>query len=175
MYTSCMWPAMFIRLKTLLLIFPQFLFLNRSSYQLLSLLVVSFKICVILLSPQYVFYYSFIITFYIHFYIFFLSIARMFVFFFVVTLMGVFIATNEIDSEENKKDPCAEAREECNMIRCPYGKEEFVDSQDCGRCRCVDPCRTQVCPDDTKCAITLVGTEDGTEYRGVCRSGNWKH
>ena len=116
------------------------------------------------------FYYYFLYTFLY----FFLSIVRMFVFFFSVTVMDVFIATNEIDSEENKKDPCAEAREECNMIRCPYGKEEFVDSQDCGRCRCVDPCRTQACPDDTKCAITLVGTEDGTEYRGVCRSGNWK-
>lgn len=49
-----------------------------------------------------------------------------------------------------------------------------MDSQDCERCRCVDPCRTQICPDNTKCAITLVATKDGTEYKGVCRSGNCK-
>lgn len=49
-----------------------------------------------------------------------------------------------------------------------------MDSQDCERCRCVDPCRTQICPDNTKCAITLVATKDGTEYKGVCRSGNYK-
>ncbi|KAF3430423.1 hypothetical protein E2986_10746, partial [Frieseomelitta varia] len=80
--------------------------------------------------------------------------------------------TNEIDVDSGKdtKDPCTEAREECNTIRCPYGKEAFVDSQDCERCRCVDPCRTQICPDNTKCAITLVATKDGTEYKGVCRS-----
>lgn len=49
-----------------------------------------------------------------------------------------------------------------------------MDSQDCERCRCVDPCRTQICPDNTKCAITLVATKDGTEYKGVCRSGSYK-
>ncbi|XP_077270107.1 proteoglycan-like sulfated glycoprotein papilin isoform X5 [Temnothorax americanus] len=79
--------------------------------------------------------------------------------------------SNEIDVDSNDtKDRCAEAREECNIIRCPYGKEQYVDSQDCERCRCVDPCRTQICPEGTRCAITLVATQDGTEYKGVCQS-----
>lgn len=79
-----------------------------------------------------------------------------------------------MDSGKDTKDPCAEARQECNTIHCPYGKEAFVDDQDCERCRCVDPCRAQICPDGTKCAITLVATKDGTEYKGVCRSSNYK-
>lgn len=84
-------------------------------------------------------------------------------------------ADNEIDtsSEKDTKDPCIEAREECNLIRCPYGKEAYVDDQDCERCRCVDPCRTQICPVGTKCSITLVRTKDGTEYNGVCRSSKY--
>ncbi|CAK9814021.1 Ppn [Anthophora quadrimaculata] len=82
------------------------------------------------------------------------------------------IYTNEVDVDHDKdtKDICAEAREECSIIRCPYGKEAFVDSQDCERCRCVDPCRTQICAEGTKCAITVVASKDGTEYKGVCRS-----
>lgn len=93
-----------------------------------------------------------------------------------IIVLYILIATNEIDVDSGKdtKDPCTEAREECQTIRCPYGKEAFVDSQDCERCRCVDPCRTQICSDNTKCAITLVATKDGTEYKGVCRSGNYK-
>ncbi|XP_019882164.2 papilin isoform X4 [Camponotus floridanus] len=79
--------------------------------------------------------------------------------------------SNEIDVEsKDTKDSCAEAKEECNIVRCPYGKEQYVDSQDCERCRCVDPCRTKVCPEGTRCAITLVATQDGTEYKGVCQS-----
>jgi len=86
--------------------------------------------------------------------------------FFVIT------ASNEIDVDsKNIKDQCAEAREECNIIHCPYGKEQYVDSQDCERCRCVDPCRTKMCPESTRCAITLVATQDGTEYKGICQSG----
>lgn len=80
-------------------------------------------------------------------------------------------ASNEIDVDsKDTKDRCAEAKEECNIIRCPYGKEQYVDSQDCERCRCVDPCRTKICPESTRCAITLVATQDGTEYKGVCQS-----
>ncbi|XP_011062335.1 PREDICTED: papilin [Acromyrmex echinatior] len=79
--------------------------------------------------------------------------------------------SNEIDVDsKDTKDQCAEAKEECNIIRCPYGKEQYVDSQDCERCRCVDPCRTKICPESTRCAITLVATQDGTEYKGVCQS-----
>ncbi|CAL1675129.1 unnamed protein product [Lasius platythorax] len=78
--------------------------------------------------------------------------------------------SNEIDVDsKDTKDRCAEAKEECNIVRCPYGKEQYVDSQDCERCRCVDPCRTKICPEGTRCAITLVATQDGTEYKGVCQ------
>ncbi|XP_015589222.1 papilin isoform X3 [Cephus cinctus] len=76
----------------------------------------------------------------------------------------------DVDVEKKSKDPCAETREECRIIRCPYGKEAFVDSQDCERCRCVDPCTSRTCPEGTKCAITLVPINDGTEYVGTCRS-----
>ncbi|XP_072747679.1 papilin isoform X3 [Anoplolepis gracilipes] len=79
--------------------------------------------------------------------------------------------SNEIDVDsKDTKDRCAEAKEECNIVRCPYGKEQYVDSQDCERCRCVDPCRTKSCPEGTRCAITLVATQEGTEYKGVCQS-----
>lgn len=83
-------------------------------------------------------------------------------------------ASNEIDVDsKDTKDRCAEAKEECNIVRCPYGKEQYVDSQDCERCRCVDPCRTKICPEGTRCAITLVATQDGTEYNGVCQSSEY--
>lgn len=86
----------------------------------------------------------------------------------------VITASNEIDVDsKDTKDRCAEAKEECNIVRCPYGKEQYVDSQDCERCRCVDPCRTKICPEGTRCAITLVATQDGTEYNGVCQSSEY--
>ncbi|XP_011689368.1 PREDICTED: papilin isoform X5 [Wasmannia auropunctata] len=79
--------------------------------------------------------------------------------------------SNEIDVDsKDTKDRCAEAKEECNIIRCPYGKEQYVDSQDCERCRCVDPCRTMICRENTRCAIRLIATQDGTEYEGICQS-----
>lgn len=69
------------------------------------------------------------------------------------------------------KDPCDEAKDECNVIQCPYGKEAFVDDQDCGRCRCVDPCRNIHCLEGSRCSITLAANDnDGTEYRAICRS-----
>lgn len=80
-------------------------------------------------------------------------------------------ASNEIDVDSKDiKDRCAEAKEECNIAHCPYGKEQYVDEQDCERCRCVDACRTKTCPEGTRCTITLVATQDGTEYRGICQS-----
>jgi len=89
-------------------------------------------------------------------------------------LWSLITASNEIDVDsKDSKDQCAEAKEECNIIRCPYGKEQYVDSQDCERCRCVDPCRTKICPEGTRCAITLVATQDGTEYKGVCQSSKY--
>ncbi|XP_043274071.1 papilin [Venturia canescens] len=83
-----------------------------------------------------------------------------------------FRTSNEIDvgGDAHLRDPCAEAHEECAIIRCPYGKEAYVDNSDCERCRCVDPCRVLYCPEGTRCSISLVATGDGTEYRGVCRS-----
>lgn len=85
----------------------------------------------------------------------------------------IFYSANEIDvgGPIESKDPCEEVREECRLIRCPYGKEAFVDNQDCERCRCVDPCASQTCPEGTKCTIILDNYNDETTYRGVCRSG----
>lgn len=77
---------------------------------------------------------------------------------------------NEIDVDtKDTKDKCAEAKNECNQIQCPYGKEQYVDSQDCERCLCVDPCRTKICPDGTQCTITLVQEETEDKYKAVCR------
>ncbi|XP_048510814.1 papilin isoform X3 [Athalia rosae] len=78
---------------------------------------------------------------------------------------------NEVDvgPGPDSKDPCRDARVECETIRCPYGKEEYVDSDDCQRCRCADPCSTERCPEGTRCAITLT-VERGTNiYKGICR------
>ena len=87
----------------------------------------------------------------------------------------IFCLANEIDVEGRvgSKDRCEEAREECDLIRCPYGKEAFVDNQDCERCRCVDPCASTSCPEGTRCAIILDNSNDVTVYKGVCRSGNF--
>lgn len=126
-----------------------------------------------MLLSHVIIFYSFIL--YLSTFFYFKIIIIIYILCYIIVLY-ILIATNEIDVDSGKdiKDPCTEAREECQTIRCPYGKEAFVDSQDCERCRCVDPCRTQICPDNTKCAITLVATKDGTEYKGVCRSGNYK-
>ncbi|XP_014217269.1 papilin isoform X2 [Copidosoma floridanum] len=72
------------------------------------------------------------------------------------------------DDNQDTKDPCAEATEHCNQLHCPYGQEDYVDSQNCQRCRCVEPCQSISCPESTKCAVTLVRTSEGTEYRGIC-------
>lgn len=94
--------------------------------------------------------------------------------FFQFFALHVIAASNEIDVDSrDTKDRCAEAKEECNIVRCPYGKEQYVDSQDCERCRCVDPCRTKICPEGTRCAITLVATQDDTEYKGVCQPSEY--
>ncbi|XP_074105077.1 proteoglycan-like sulfated glycoprotein papilin isoform X3 [Cotesia typhae] len=83
-------------------------------------------------------------------------------------------ASNEIEDVDNKnvsKDPCVEAKDECNTVQCPYGKEAYVDDQDCERCRCADPCRSVNCPEGSRCSITLAASADqGTEYRAVCRT-----
>ncbi|XP_044011690.1 papilin isoform X3 [Aphidius gifuensis] len=81
--------------------------------------------------------------------------------------------SNEIDVSSNTetKDKCSEAKDECDLIHCPYGKEAFVDDQDCERCRCVDPCRNIQCSSDSRCSIVPIATGDGTtEYQGICRS-----
>nr|CAD7426582.1 unnamed protein product [Timema monikensis] len=80
----------------------------------------------------------------------------------------------DVDSPREKADGlCAEAREECNKLHCPYRVEKFVDSSDCERCRCHDPCRDQYCPEDTLCAVDLYHNDETsrTEFRAICRQG----
>nr|CAD7197384.1 unnamed protein product [Timema douglasi] len=89
----------------------------------------------------------------------------------------LFVEANEIDvdSPREKADGlCAEAREECNKLHCPYRVEKFVDSSDCERCRCHDPCRDQYCPEDTLCAVDLYHNDETsrTEFRAICRQVN---
>ncbi|XP_058806520.1 papilin [Phymastichus coffea] len=72
------------------------------------------------------------------------------------------------DDGQDTKDPCAEAMEYCAQLHCPYGQEDYVDSQNCQRCRCVEPCQSISCSEGHKCAVVLVQTREGTEYRGVC-------
>nr|CAD7588891.1 unnamed protein product [Timema genevievae] len=78
----------------------------------------------------------------------------------------------DVDSPREKADGlCAEAREECNKLHCPYRVEKFVDSSDCERCRCHDPCREQYCPEGSLCAVDLYHNDETsqTEFRAICR------
>ncbi|XP_034936854.1 papilin isoform X2 [Chelonus insularis] len=81
-------------------------------------------------------------------------------------------ANNELSPDRNEtKDPCSDQEDQCNVIQCPYGKEAFVDEQNCERCRCVNPCRSVQCSEGSQCSITLVASPSGgTEYRAVCRT-----
>lgn len=84
----------------------------------------------------------------------------------------VVLATNEINTDERPKDPCTEARNECQTIQCQYGKEEFIDDNDCERCRCADPCRNRQCPDGTTCSISYETKKSGYDFRTECRESN---
>nr|CAD7403319.1 unnamed protein product [Timema cristinae] len=90
--------------------------------------------------------------------------------------VNYFVANEiDVDSPREKADGlCAEAREECNKLHCPYRVEKFVDSSDCERCRCHDPCRDQYCPEDTLCAVDLYHNDETsrTEFRAICRQAN---
>ncbi|KAJ9585100.1 hypothetical protein L9F63_020556, partial [Diploptera punctata] len=79
----------------------------------------------------------------------------------------------EVDTgpEKPEEDPCEAAKSECQTLRCPYLVEKFLDSDLCEKCQCHDPCRDQVCPDGTQCAVDLFQnprTRD-TEFRAACR------
>jgi hypothetical protein len=82
---------------------------------------------------------------------------------------------NEIDVDSGPvkpgEDKCHAATLECQLLQCPYGVERFVDSDDCERCQCHDPCKKYSCPDETQCAVDLYrNPQTGeTEFRGVCR------
>lgn len=57
-------------------------------------------------------------------------------------------------------------------MHCPYGVEKYIDSQDCERCRCNEPCREHYCPEGTRCAAELYRDESGrVSTRGICREG----
>lgn len=93
--------------------------------------------------------------------------------YYLLNIIFKHLASNEVDigGRNVSKDPCDEARDECNLIHCPYGKEAYVDEHDCERCHCVDPCSNVICPEGTRCSITLGASAiEGTEYKGVCRS-----
>lgn len=84
-------------------------------------------------------------------------------------------SANEIDvdsrPEKPSEDKCQAAKLECNLLHCPYGVERYVDSDDCERCQCHDPCKGHSCPDGTQCAVDFYrNPQTGkTEFRGVCR------
>jgi hypothetical protein len=85
-----------------------------------------------------------------------------------------YFPVNEIDVDSGPKKTvkkCQAASLECTLLQCPYGLEQFVDSDECERCQCHDPCKDYPCPDETQCAVDLYRNpqKGETEYRGVCR------
>lgn len=92
----------------------------------------------------------------------------------IIALCNIFPA-NEIDVDSGPVKPgenkCQAAALECHLLQCPYGVERFVDSDDCERCQCHDPCKKYSCPNETQCAVDLYHNlqTNETEFRGVCR------
>ncbi|XP_021914576.1 papilin isoform X2 [Zootermopsis nevadensis] len=88
------------------------------------------------------------------------------------------VRPNEIDVGSGPVKPgenkCEAATLECHLLQCPYGVERFVDSDDCERCQCHDPCKKYSCPNETQCAVDLYHNlqTNETEFRGVCRPTN---
>ncbi|PSN47564.1 hypothetical protein C0J52_19332 [Blattella germanica] len=93
----------------------------------------------------------------------------------------VFFLDNVIDvespPEKPEEDPCLNARLECNTLRCPYGVEKYLDNTYCERCQCHDPCKDQICPGGTECAVDLFRNPrtGSTEFRAACRSKPTAH
>ena len=85
----------------------------------------------------------------------------------------------EVDASPVKpeEDPCLAAKIECQTMRCPYLVDKYVDSDLCEKCRCHDPCREQICPEDTQCAVDLFQNPRTreTEFRAACRPSKLNH
>ncbi|XP_046998769.1 papilin isoform X1 [Schistocerca americana] len=81
---------------------------------------------------------------------------------------------DKIEDKPEEKVDCTSAKENCNLLQCPYGIERFVNADSCEICQCHEPCKDHICPDGTRCAVDLYqNTEtDDTEFRAVCRPVN---
>lgn len=70
-------------------------------------------------------------------------------------------------------DLCEAARRDCeNLKSCPYGVEKSIDSYNCERCNCYNPCRLHECPANEQCGFDVHRNYEGNvEYRPICRPG----
>jgi papilin len=71
------------------------------------------------------------------------------------------------------EDKCMNGRRECAYYQenCIYGVEQFMDENQCARCRCNEPCKSTICPEYTRCVVEQVQTydQDARQFRAVCR------
>lgn len=65
-------------------------------------------------------------------------------------------------------DPCTEHILHCQQIECPQGKEAFVDSAGCQRCRCFDLCDSKQCPEGTRCVVQDPDYRHSSEPTAIC-------
>lgn len=72
---------------------------------------------------------------------------------------------------------CEVARRECEDLKnCPYGVERWMDSDNCERCSCYNPCKSHECPANQQCSLDAYRNSEGNaEYRPVCRLSKYTH
>uniref|UniRef100_T1JGC4 Papilin n=1 Tax=Strigamia maritima TaxID=126957 RepID=T1JGC4_STRMM len=66
--------------------------------------------------------------------------------------------------------PTCPEPEECSVLSCPYGIEEYQDDNGCSKCRCANPCNGISCPEGTTCVVQKQEYEIGGHP--VCRRNN---
>lgn len=65
---------------------------------------------------------------------------------------------------------CADAKETCTALRCPFGVTKHVNSNNCEICSCYNPCTEYVCQPGNQCAIEYYSDEQSqVSFRPVCR------
>lgn len=65
---------------------------------------------------------------------------------------------------------CAEAKQTCATLQCPFGVTKHVDSNNCEICSCFNPCTKHVCRSGNQCAVEYYRDEQGqVQFRPVCR------
>lgn len=76
---------------------------------------------------------------------------------------------------DNVIHSCAEENRACEELRCPYGIQRSVNSNNCEFCTCFDPCADFRCHEGSSCGIDLRRDEETgrTVFIGECRLGKY--